>query len=98
MISWESLAEEAKNEGLPLNKKRAILRKYIQAKILNIVYKSKIGDSLFFMGGTALMFIYKLPRFSEDLDFNTRGLKPKTFEELLGMIKKTWKAKVITLK
>jgi len=88
MITLDSLLEEAKRLGLPLEKKRGILREYLQILILNSIYKHKLGDKMYFMGGTALRFIHKLPRFSEDLDFNAKGLTSNEFDKLLDVIRK----------
>jgi predicted nucleotidyltransferase component of viral defense system len=68
--------------------KRNLLRQYLQYKILEIVFDSKFGKYLSFMGGTALCSIYSNKRFSEDLDFDNRGLKESDFEELVTKIKK----------
>lgn len=87
MITLNSLMEEARHLGLPLDKKRGILKEYLQILILNAVYKHKIGNKMYFMGGTALRFVHKLPRFSEDLDFNAAELSSKEFDELLNVIK-----------
>jgi predicted nucleotidyltransferase component of viral defense system len=76
----EYLLEEAKDLGLPENKKRAILREYLQNMMLASIYRSREGAKLYFMGGTALRFCYRLPRFSEDLDYNARGLSYISFE------------------
>lgn len=46
------------------------IREYLQAYFLNIIYKNKFYQNLVFTGGTALRFIYKIRRFSEDLDFS----------------------------
>jgi len=72
MLSLEYLIDEAEELGLPKNKRRAILREYLQTIILDSIYKKRGGRQLYFMGGTALRFCYRLPRFSEDLDFNAR--------------------------
>lgn len=87
MITSETLLQEAKERGLPVNKKRALVREYLQALMLNAIFKSPFGDKLYFAGGTALRFIYDLPRFSEDLDFNAKGLKPSEFDKLLLFVK-----------
>ena len=79
MLSMEYLLEEAKDLGLPENKKRAIVREYLQNMMLASIYRSREGRKLYFMGGTALRFCYRLPRFSEDLDFNARRLTYKSF-------------------
>lgn len=46
-----------------------IFREYLQLLFLNELYSQNESRSIFFKGGTALHLIYKLPRFSEDLDF-----------------------------
>ncbi|MBD3383773.1 hypothetical protein GF407_02500 [candidate division KSB1 bacterium] len=45
------------------------VREYLQALILSGMQKSAAMISCAFHGGTALRFLYGLPRFSEDLDF-----------------------------
>jgi predicted nucleotidyltransferase component of viral defense system len=51
--------------------KICLVREYLQARILQCLQ----GDGVFmrwaFLGGTALRFLYSLPRYSEDLDFST---------------------------
>lgn len=76
------LIEEAKTLSLHIIKKRAILREYLQAIILNSIYKGKFSKAMFFVGGTALRFFYNLPRFSEDLDFNTPWLERDNLKEI----------------
>lgn len=88
MLSLEYLLEEAKNNGLPIIKKRGVLREYLQIIILNSIYKNNRGKRLFFTGGTALRYFYAMPRFSEDLDFDTADLKYGEFIKLLESIKK----------
>ena len=82
MMEMKYLLEEAKNLNLPITKKRAILREYLQTIILNSIYRSKFSNRMFFVGGTALRFFYNLPRFSEDLDFNTPKLEKNDFQEM----------------
>jgi len=86
MLKMEYLLEEAKELGLPLTKKRAVLREYLQTIILNSIYKSNFAKSMFFVGGTALRFSYNLPRFSEDLDFNTPSLENDSFKKILERV------------
>lgn len=88
MLSLEYLLEEAKNNGLPILKRRAILREYLQVVILRNIYKHNTGKSMFFMGGTALRFFYNLPRFSGDLDFDTPSLTFEEFKKILETIEK----------
>lgn len=67
---WPQILKFGQEYGLPPNKKRAILREYLQTKILGIIYRQKISNQIFFTGGTALRLLYNLDRFSEDLDFD----------------------------
>ena len=68
--------------------KRNLLREYLHYKILEIVFDSKFGERLSFMGGTAIHIIHGNTRFSEDLDFDNRGLTEKEFEQLANSIQK----------
>jgi len=68
--------------------KKNLLREYLQYKILEIIYDSKFGNKLCFMGGTSTHIIYQNNRFSEDLDFDNLGLKEKDFEQLIELIQK----------
>lgn len=69
--------------------KRNLLREYLQYKILEAVFSSQYGQKLVFMGGTAIHIVHGLPRFSEDLDFDNRGLTKDDFSALTqGVAKK----------
>jgi predicted nucleotidyltransferase component of viral defense system len=46
-----------------------LLREYLQARILESLQRSGAMIPMAFHGGTALRFLYALPRYSEDLDF-----------------------------
>lgn len=48
---------------------RCLAREYLQARILQTLQERGAFRSWAFQGGTALRFLYRLPRFSEDLDF-----------------------------
>ncbi|MDO8880313.1 MAG: nucleotidyl transferase AbiEii/AbiGii toxin family protein [Coriobacteriia bacterium] len=48
---------------------RNLLREYLQSRILGALQEAGAMVPLAFMGGTALRFLYRQPRFSEDLDF-----------------------------
>ena len=68
--------------------KRNLLREYLQYKILEAVFASKYGQKLVFMGGTAIHIVHGLPRFSEDLDFDNRGLTKRDFNALTQVVAK----------
>ncbi len=65
-----------------------MLREYLQYKILEIVYASRYAHFLGFLGGTCLRIVHGNRRFSEDLDFDNRGLKEEQFAEIADSIKK----------
>lgn len=46
-----------------------LVREYLQARILQSLQRVGAMQSIAFHGGTALRFIYDIPRYSEDLDF-----------------------------
>lgn len=46
-----------------------LLREYLQSRILGAMQEAGAMVPLAFMDGTALRFLYRQPRFSEDLDF-----------------------------
>jgi predicted nucleotidyltransferase component of viral defense system len=47
-----------------------VVREYLQARILEALQGAGAFQSWAFLGGTALRFLYNMPRFSEDLDFS----------------------------
>ena len=50
-----------------------VLREYLQARILETLQRLGATGALVFCGGTALRFLYDMPRYSEDLDFTLEG-------------------------
>ena len=60
----------AQIETLPSSiQKRNLTREYLQARILELLQQVGAMIPLAFHGGTALRFLYGIPRYSEDLDF-----------------------------
>ncbi|MBI3892105.1 MAG: nucleotidyl transferase AbiEii/AbiGii toxin family protein [Candidatus Wallbacteria bacterium] len=64
----DHLAQLLRSSSSPLQG-RNLAREYLQARILGAMQRSGAMLSLAFHGGTALRFLYSLPRYSEDLDF-----------------------------
>ena len=46
-----------------------LVREYLQARILQSLQRAGAMQCLAFHGGTALRFLFDIPRYSEDLDF-----------------------------
>jgi predicted nucleotidyltransferase component of viral defense system len=67
---------------------RAILREYLQYKILQAVFDSRHASKLAFLGGTALRIIYGNNRFSEDIDLDNFGLSWAEFEEVIQKVQR----------
>ena len=67
---------------------QAILKEYLQYKILEIIFSSKFGNQLAFIGGTAIRIVYGNDRFSKDIDLDSHGLEEKDFAELMIIIKR----------
>lgn len=87
MINIEHLISFYPDNLKPFRKN--ILREYLQYKVLDIIYNSKYNRNLIFMGGTSIRIIHKNTRFSEDLDFDNKGISAQEFTELAEDIKKS---------
>ena len=66
------LRELVRDAAVPGQAKN-LVREHLQARILSGVQRAGGMIPLAFHGGTALRFLYRLPRFSEDLDFALEG-------------------------
>lgn len=67
---------------------RCLVREYLQARTLECLQGQGAFVNWAFVGGTALRFLYSMPRFSEDLDFSTiaPGIEDR-FAEYMEKIK-----------
>lgn len=75
-----------------------LVREYLQARILQSLQRAGAMQSLAFHGGTALRFLYEIPRYSEDLDFALeRASGAYDFREYLQQIKQDFLAEAYTL-
>ncbi len=66
---------------------RAIVREYLQVKILQAIFENKLASKLSFLGGTALRIMHGNNRFSEDIDLDNFGLSWQAFGELIEGVK-----------
>ncbi len=66
---------------------RAIVREYLQVKILQAIFESKHASKLSFLGGTALRIVHGNVRISEDIDLDNFGLSWQAFGELIQGVK-----------
>ena len=66
--------------------KRNVLREYLQAHVLYSLQSVRAFERIAFVGGTALRFLYGLPRYSEDLDFSLADAEGYSFVHLLDRV------------
>ena len=79
------LASQQTNSYNKLN----VMREYLQAYTIRILFEEGAFRTLAFIGGTALRFVYHLPRYSEDLDFSIlKSSHRYSFLTLLNRLKK----------
>ncbi len=68
---------------------RNVLREYLQSRILGQMQEAGAFIPLAFTGGTALRFLHRIARFSEDLDFTLeRGREDFAFRSLVERIER----------
>ncbi|MHC4445725.1 MAG: nucleotidyl transferase AbiEii/AbiGii toxin family protein [Planctomycetota bacterium] len=75
------------------NLRRCLIREYLQVRLLQTLQDSGLFTSWVFVDGTALRFLYSMPRFSEDLDFSLvrPGIKDN-FDEVMKKIEADFEA------
>lgn len=75
-----------------------IFREYLQLWFLSQLYTTTGSEKVFFKGGTAIHFLLKSFRFSEDLDFTVQ-FEVNEFEKLISRIfKKTLQIEGLSIK
>jgi len=76
-----------------------LAREYLQARILQFLQEKGMFRDWIFHGGTALHFLYRLPRYSEDLDFAfKRPDKSVDFKEIVSKIGPWFEAEAYEVK
>ncbi len=61
--------------------KKSVVREYLQARVLQSLQDEGMFLEWAFLGGTALRFLYNMPRYSEDLDFSAVTRMPPNLSE-----------------
>lgn len=76
-------------EGIAPKSRENVAREYLQVYVLRLLHERGAMTNMAFVGGTALRLLYRIPRFSEDLDFSAlpeRGAKTLAMEPLFRRI------------
>lgn len=84
--NFDQIIEQARGNGVPAEKKRGILREYLQIKFLTGLYARPLAKKLSFIGGTSLRLLHNINRFSEDLDFDNLGLEQGELSKLIAEV------------
>jgi predicted nucleotidyltransferase component of viral defense system len=66
---------------------RAMVREYLQYKVLQAIFESRQASKLSFLGGTALRILHGNGRFSEDIDLDNFGLSWQAFGDMIQRVK-----------
>lgn len=71
--------------------RNCLVREYLQARVLEALQDAGAFMRWAFVGGTALRFLFSIPRFSEDLDFSLirEGLEP-SFKRALEEVRRVF--------
>lgn len=86
ITNFNQIVELAQGAGVPLGKRRGILREYLQTKFLSLAYAKSQAKKLSFIGGTSLRILRGIDRFSEDLDFDNLGLSEGQLNQLISAV------------
>lgn len=74
---------------------RNIVREYLQARILGMLQSVGAMSTIAFHGGTALRFLFRTGRYSEDLDFALEGSKDRyDFRSYLRAIQREFEQEI----
>lgn len=92
ITNFDQILTFAKHLNVPLDKKRGILREYLQTKFIATLYSLDEAHKLSFVGGTSLRLLRNLNRFSEDLDFDNLGLTNDQVVNLVQEIVRRFRA------
>lgn len=93
--SFNQILEFARKEQVPVERKRAVIREYLQSKFIAHLYSQPKSNKLSFIGGTGLRLLRNLNRFSEDLDFDNLGLSDLEIKSLIDEVVRKFKAESI---
>lgn len=61
---------------------KSMLKEYIQLSVLDFLSATQYIRKLIFIGGTSLRLVKGIDRFSEDLDFDCRGMNGEEFKQM----------------
>ncbi|MBU0535308.1 MAG: nucleotidyl transferase AbiEii/AbiGii toxin family protein [Patescibacteria group bacterium] len=72
--NYNQILEFSRQYNIPMEKRRGIIREFLQSKFITTLYSLSKSEKMSFIGGTSLRLLRGINRFSEDLDFDNLGL------------------------
>lgn len=97
VTQFDQVLKYAADYQIPQTSKRAIVREYLQSKIVSWIYNQKSSNQLVFVGGTSLRLLRGIDRFSEDLDFDNLGLSVTEMDVLINEVLRRFEAENIAV-
>jgi predicted nucleotidyltransferase component of viral defense system len=86
LSNFNQIKSMASEMQVPVRRERAIVREYLQAKIIAALYGQSKANQLCFTGGTSLRLLRNIDRFSEDLDFDNLGLSAAEIDLMIAAV------------
>ena len=73
MLNFREIRKEFDASLTGITAYRAMIKEYLQCKVLEYIYRGPFKERLVLIGGTKLRLLNNFRRFSEDLDFDLQG-------------------------
>lgn len=92
ITNFDQILNFAKESQAPVDKRRGVIREYLQSKFIATMYSLPNSEKLSFVGGTSLRLLRNSNRFSEDLDFDNLGLLNTEVKSLVSEVVRRFQA------
>ncbi len=92
ITNFDQILNFAKETQAPVDKRRGVIREYLQSKFIATMYSLPNSEKLSFVGGTSLRLLRNSNRFSEDLDFDNLGLLNTEVKSLVSEVVRRFQA------
>ncbi len=92
ITNFDQILNFAKESKAPIDKRRGVIREYLQSKFIATMYSLPNSEKLSFVGGTSLRLLRNSNRFSEDLDFDNLGLLNTEVKSLVSEVVRRFQA------
>lgn len=86
ITNFDQILDFARQMQMPVDKRRGVIREYLQSKFIATFYSLPNSQKMSFVGGTSLRLLRNSNRFSEDLDFDNLGLSNTEVESLVSEV------------